>query len=719
MKPGKLNPLAHTPYGTLTLTRKLSPLTLLLAATCFSPAASAAPATAPSRYLTAADLFNLEWASDPQISPDGRAVAYVRQSNDIMTDNARRSIWLIDVASGQQRPLVTGQGSYFSPRWSPDGIRLAYVAAENGSPQLYVRWMTSGESARVTGLPTSPSGIAWSPDGRRIAYSMLVPDEPMQLGKAPDKPDGAKWADPLEVIDKVTYRFDAAGYLKPGYRQIFWVPADGGAPTQLTFGATNASGELSWTPDSRSILFSANLSPNWQREPLQSEVYKIGIGGGAPVALTSRDGPDNQPVVSPDGRLIAWVGFDDRHLGYQNTRLYVMNLDGSNKRMLTGSLDRSVANPAWSGDSRSIYVEVEDHGVNKVERVGLEGMVREIASGMGFNELDRPYAGGEFSVSRNGVVALTSGDPLHPNQVAVASSGGVRRLTHLSSSLLDLKALAQVQKLPVSSEYDHQPIDAWMVTPPDFDPVEKYPMILEIHGGPYAAYGPQFSTDDQLYAAHGYVVVYANPRGSTSYGEEFANKIEKAYPGHDYDDLMSVVDAAIASGHTDPNSLFVTGGSGGGVLTAWIVGKTDRFRAAATQKPVIDWTSWSLTADIADFSSPYWFAKRPWEDPMAYWRRSPLSLVGNVKTPTMVVVGSEDYRTPDSEAEQFYEALQIRGIPTVLVKVPGASHETLTDRPSQSAAKASAILTWFDKYRTNAPAASVASGEETSFRSAR
>ena len=690
----------------------LSKLAVLLAAAALPLPAAAAPATGPSRYFTGNDLFNLEWASDPEISPDGRTIAYVRNSNDIMNDNTRRSIWLIDVASGQQRPLLAGQGSYFSPRWSPDGARLAYVAAEGGSPQLFVRWMGSGESARITGLPTSPSGVAWSPDGRRIAYSMLVPDEPMKLGKAPDKPEGAKWADPLQVIDKVTYRFDAAGYLKPGYRQIFWVPADGGAPNQLTFGATNAGGELSWTPDSRSVLFSADLSPNWQREPLQSEIYKIGIDGGAPVALTSRDGPDNAPAVSPDGRQIAWVGFDDRHLGYQNRHLNVMNLDGSGKRVLTASLDRSVSSPAWSGDGRAIYVQVEDQGVNKVERVGLDGSVRIMASDMGDGELDRPYAGGDFSVSRNGVVALTSGDPLHPNQIAIASGSGVRRLTRLSSSLLDSKAMAQVQKLPVKSEFDQRPIDAWMVTPPDFDPSKKYPLILEIHGGPYSAYGPQFSTDDQLYAAHGYVVVYSNPRGSTSYGENFANQIEKAYPGHDYDDLMSVVDAAIATGHVDPGNLFVTGGSGGGVLTSWIVGKTDRFRAAAAQKPVINWASWGLTADIASFSSPYWFAKRPWEDPMGYWNRSPLSVVGNVKTPTLVVVGSEDYRTPDSEAEQYYEALQLRGIPTALVKVPGASHETFTDRPSQSAAKASAILAWFDKYRTNARATTASAGEQ-------
>jgi len=424
----------------VTRLRMLSPLAILFAATALAAPANGAPATGPNRYFTASDLFDIEWANDPEISPDGRTIAYVRQSNDVMTDKARPTIWLIDVATGQQRPLIAGSGSYFSPRWSPDGTRLAYVAAEAGSPQLYVRWMGSGESARITGLPNSPSSLAWSPDGRRIAYSMLVPDEAPKLGSEPPKPDGAKWADPLQVIDRVTYRFDGAGYLKPGYEHIFWVPADGGSPTQLTFGATNASGPLSWTPDGRSILFSADLSPNWQREPIESEVYRISIDGGAPVALTSRDGPDDSPTVSPDGRMIAWTGFDDKHLGYQDRRLYVMNIDGSNKRMLTGSLDRSVSNPAWAGDSRSIYVEVEDRGVNKVERVGLDDTVREVAGDMGFGELDRPYAGGDFSVSRNNVIALTSGDPLHPNQVAVATgNGGVRRLTHLSSSLLDSK----------------------------------------------------------------------------------------------------------------------------------------------------------------------------------------------------------------------------------------------------------------------------------------
>jgi len=681
------------------LSSSLAPLALLLSATTLTAPAVAAPATAPIRYLTGSDLFNLEVATDPQISPDGKTIAYVRKSNDIMTDNARSTIWLIDVASGQQRPLLAGSGSYYSPRWSPDGARLAYAAAEAGGAQLYVRWMNNGESARITGLPDSPDSIAWSPDGRRIAYSMFVPDEGPKLGKAPEKPEGAKWADPLQVIDAVTYRFDGAGYFKPGYQQIFWVPADGGAPTQLTFGPTNAGSLVSWTPDSRSVLFSANIGKNWEREPAESEIYRLSIDGGTPVALTTRKGPDGSPAVSPNGRQIAYVGYDETGKAYDDPKLYVMNIDGSGSRLLSGGLDRPVSNPTWSSDGGSVYVLYDEHGSNRVARVGLNGSVRDVATGLTGSGLDRPYSGGEYSVSRGGTVAVTAGDPTRPSDIALASGGSLRRLTHLNESGLGSKVLGEVTKLPVTSSFDQRPIDAWMVTPPDFDPAKKYPLILEIHGGPWAAYGPTFSTDDQLYAAAGYVVLFTNPRGSTSYGQGFADQIDKNYPGNDYDDLMSAVDAAVATGRVDPNNLFVTGGSGGGVLTAWVVGKTDRFRAAATQKPVIELASFALTTDFAAGFSPGWRKERPWEDPQAYWKYSPLSLVGNVKTPTLVVVGSEDYRTPVSQAEQYYTALQLRGVPTALVKVPGASHGGIAARPSQSAAKASAILAWFERYR--------------------
>ena len=663
-----------------------------------STAAIAAPAHAPSPAFTGADLFNLSAASDPQISPDGRWIAYVRRSNDVMTDRARSSIWLIDATNGEQRPLVTGTGSPFSPRWSPDGKRLAYAStAEGSSSQLYVRWMDSGQTARITGLADSPQGIAWSPDGRRIAYLMNVPDDGAKLGSAPAKPEGADWAKPLEVIDKVTYRVDGGGYLKPGYDHIFVVDALGGAPRQLTFGAFH-DGNPEWTADGRAILFSATRKSNWEMIANDSEVYRLDVDGGSVTALTDRRGPDAAPVPSPDGRLIAYVGYDDHKKGYEQGDLYVMNSDGSSPRRVAPGLDRSIDQLEWSSDSRSIVVAYEENGSVVISRVGLDGRVSPMTREVGGGSLDRPYAGGSFSLARNGSIAFTKDSAIRPADVAVMSGGKTHQMTRLNDLSLAGKSLGTLREVSVTAP-DGSPVPSWILLPPGYRDGTRVPTILEIHGGPYASYGPHFSTDYQLYAAAGYAVLYTNPRGSTGYGQAFADGIEKTYPDSNTADLLAAVDAAVATGIADPNNLFVTGGSGGGVLTAWLVGKTDRFKAAASQKPVINWTSMALTADGVPFFGPYWMGGLPWENYQSYWARSPLSLIGNVKTPTLVVVGAEDYRTPVSESEQLYSALKLKGVPTMLVKVPNASHGGIAARPSQSAAKASAIIAWFDKYR--------------------
>jgi dipeptidyl aminopeptidase/acylaminoacyl peptidase len=683
---------------------KLSRLAILFAATCLAPPALAAPAEGPDSTFTGRDLFDLSAASDPQISPDGRHIAYVRLTNDIMTDRARPSIWLVDTATGRQIPLVTGAGAHSSPRWSPDGTRLAYVStAEGGASQLFVRWMAGGEAARVTGLPDSPDSIAWSPDGRQIAYVMNVPDEGLTLGKAPAKPEGAKWADPLEIIDAVTYRADGAGYLKPGYAHLFLVDADGGAPRQLTWGKWNDGGPLAWTPDAGSILFSTVRQGDWQRDIQETDIYSVDLAGGAPRRLTTRKGPDFGAAISPDGRQIAYLGWDDTGKGFDQASLYLMNRDGSGARPIAAGLDRGVEHVEWTRDGRALVAIYEEDGGKRVSRIGLDGRVTPLASGVVGASFDRPYAGGDFTLARNGAIAFTTGDVSHPANVAYASGGNTRTLTQFNDFLAG-RRLGEVRELAVRAP-DGGRVPAWLVTPPNYVAGTRVPMILEIHGGPYASYGPQFATDMQLYAASGYAVLYTNPRGSTGYGQAFADGIEKTYPDSDYADLMAAVDAAVASGIADPDNLFVTGGSGGGILTAWIVGKTDRFKAAAAQKPVINWTTQALTADGIPFFARYWMGKMPWEDPQGYWARSPISLVGNMKTPTLVVVGSEDYRTPVSEAEQLYAALQLKGVPTALVKVPGASHGGIASRPSQSAAKAAAIIAWFDKYRRKAPPA--------------
>ncbi|HEU5135044.1 MAG TPA: S9 family peptidase [Steroidobacteraceae bacterium] len=668
------------------------------AAMLFALPAVAADLPAAQR-LHSIDVFQLEYTDDVQISPDGSRIVYVRVSHDIMTDRARRNLWIVDADGANNRPLRSEARNFSSPRWSPDGTRLAYVSAAEGSPQLYVRWIDSGQTALLTNLVEAPGAIAWSPDGRSIAFTQLVPAKKSPLATPPEKPEGAQWAPPVKVIDSVIYRADGEGYLEAGYQHVFIVSAEGGTPRQLTDGEFNDDGPLSFTPDSKRIVFSANRGEDWERDPQESEVFAVDIATRKLTQLTTRDGPDNSPVVSPDGRKIAYLGFDDRVQGYQVTHLYVMDVDGKNSRAVTAKVDLDIENPRWAADSRGVYFAYDERGVKKLGVVSLDGKVRNIAEGVGGADLGRPYTSGMYTVARNGRVAFTHNSPSRPADVATATPGGATRvLTALNDDLFGAKTLGQVRELTWKSSHDQREIQGWVITPPDFDPAKKYPLVLEIHGGPFTAYGPNYTTELQLMASAGYVVLYTNPRGSTSYGEEFGNLIHHAYPGNDYDDLMSGVDALIAQGNVDTNNLFVTGGSGGGVLTAWIVGKTDRFRAAVVAKPVINWASFVLTSDVNNFFYKYWFGAQPWEQPEQYWKRSPLSLVGNVKTPTMLLTGEADYRTPIGESEQYYQALKLRKVDTIMVRIPEASHG-MTSRPSNLIAKVDNILAWFEKYR--------------------
>lgn len=661
-------------------------------------ALSAGAADADRRFKSI-DVFQLEYADDVQISPDGSRIVYVRVSHDVMTDRARRNLWLINADGTNHRPLRSENKNFQSPRWSPDGTRLAYVSAAEGSPQLYVRWMDTGQTSLLTNLVQAPGAIAWSPDGKSIAFTQFVPSSKPPLAAPPEKPEGATWAPPVKVIDSVIYRADGEGYLDAGFNHVFIVSAEGGTARQLTDGDFNDDGPLSFTPDSKRIVFSANRGADWERDPVESEVFSMDVATGKLTQLTDRDGPDNSPVVSPDGKQVAYLGFDDKLQGYQVTRLYVVGIDGRNPRVITADFDRDVESPRWSADGRSLYFSYDDRGVKKLGVVSLDGKVRTLAEGLGGTDLGRPYTSGMYSVARNGRVAFTHNTPARPSDVATVAGGATKVLTSLNDDLFGNRKLGAVRPLTWKSSHDQREIQGWVINPPDFDAGKKYPLILEIHGGPFAAYGPNYASELQLYAAAGYVVLYANPRGSTSYGEEFGNLIHHAYPGNDYEDLMSGVDALIAQGNVDANNLFVTGGSGGGVLTAWIVGKTDRFRAAVVAKPVINWSSFVLTADASPFFYKYWFGAQPWEKPEEYWKRSPLSLVGNVKTPTMLITGEADYRTPIEETEQYYQALKLRKIDTLMVRVPEASHGGMVARPSNLIAKVDNILAWFERYR--------------------
>lgn len=650
-----------------------------------------------ARPVAPADVFDIEWASDPRISPDAKQVVYLRNRMDVMRDRRLRELWRVDVDGERHRPVVTDLEGLSQPRWSPSGDRLAFVARADGLSRIFIRWEDSGETAAVTRLRESPTGLSWSPDGRWLAFSMRVVEAPEAPPGMPAKPDGAEWAPAPNRIDRLLYRFDGGGYRDPGFNHLFVVPAGGGTPRQVTRGEFNHFGAPAWTGDGDALIFSANRHADGDYDPQNSELYRVDLNSGVVAALTDRQGPDGSPAVSPDGSRLAYLGYDDEYKSYANRLVYVAAVDGSEPRALTGDLDRSVDSIAWSDDGRKLFFGYDDEGEHVVGSVTLSGDIREEVRGVGGQSLGRPYTSGDFTAAR-GVIAFTQASDVRPADVAVKrGSRAARGITDLNADVLAHLDVLPSTEIQVRSSHDQRDIDAWTIYPPGFDKNKQYPLVLEIHGGPFSAYGPHFALETQLYAAAGYIVVYANPRGSTSYGAEFANQIHHAYPGRDYDDLMSVVDAVIAAGSVDTSRLFVTGGSGGGVLTAWIVGSTDRFAAAVVQKPVINWTSFVLTADAYNFFYRYWFGALPWEDQAAYWARSPLSKVGYVSTPTMLITGEADYRTPISESEQYYQALKLRRIETAMVRIPEASHG-IADRPSHLIAKVAYVLDWFSRH---------------------
>ena len=665
-------------------------LTLLLAL--------GAAAHAEQPPFSARDVFGLNYASDPQVSADGDFVVYVHNFMDIMEDKRRSNLWRVDGDGDNARPITTGAVNDGSPRISPDDSRVAYVSADDKGAQIFVRWLEGGETLQVTRQPFSPGNLAWSPNGDWLAFTMFVPSKPATMGTLPPAPKGAKWAKPPVVVERSTFRLDGVGTLPVGYTHVFVVSSSGGPVRQLTSGDFHHSGSISWAGDSRSLFITANRQDNWELDPQNTEIYRVGIEGGELEAVTNRQGPDNGVTVSPAGKRLAWLGYDDQRLSYQQNRLYVMEVDGGEPRELLGDLDRSIQRVRWASDGRGLYVQFDDIGRTHLGYVTLRGKLTRITDKLSGLSISRPYTGAAFSVGGGNTFAATVGNSIRPADIAVGKgTRSPERITDLNRNLVEHRSLSKVEELWVKSSFDEKDIQAWVAFPPDFDPDKKYPLLLEIHGGPHTTYGPHFAAEIQLFAAAGYVTVYANPRGSTSYGSDFELEIHHNYPSEDYDDLMSVVDGVIGKGYIDEDQLYVTGGSGGGVLTAWIVGKTDRFRAAVVAKPVINWITFSLSADLPAFFTQYWFPSMPWEDPMGYWTRSPLSLVGNVTTPTMLLTGEADWRTPMWESEQFYQGLKLSGVETALVRIPGASH-SIARRPSQLIAKVAAIVAWFEKH---------------------
>lgn len=672
----------------------------LITALLMTAGLSAQATDAKQQHFSYKDVFELEYAAAPLFTPDSKHVIYERRSNDIMNDRMHASLWRYDIKRDQHRPLIAEHANVRAAVLSPDGNKLAYLSDRSGSQQLYIRYLDTNDEALLTHGEFSPHSVVWAPNSQQLAFKLFTPKKSPPLFSAmPTKPKKATWAKTGTFIDSVNYRADGAGYVPSGFSQVYVLPVEGGTPKQLTFGDYPVNGPIAWNTSGNGLIISINPSKNYALEVLSTDLYALDITSKSLTQLTSMDGPESAPKLSADGEYIAFRHTTDLKMSYQLSDLWVLEVESGESINLTQGFDRSVGQFEWASDSEELYFSYEDHGTTRVSRVTLNGKLAALDISLGGQSLGRPYTSGSFALAPNDSLVYTAANSIRPADLTLRSERGKSQvITQLNEDVLAHLTLPEAQEIKLASTVDQRDIYAWMLTPPDFDSSKAYPLILEIHGGPHAAYGPQFSAELQLMAAQGYVVVWSNPRGSTSYGAEFANLIHHNYPSQDFDDLMDVVDAVIAKGFIDSKSLFITGGSGGGVLTAWSIGKTNRFAAAVVAKPVINWMSFALTADAYSYFTQYWMPDMPWNIPEHLWAHSPLSLVGNVTTPTLLLTGEADYRTPISESEQYYQALKLQGVDAAMLRLPGASHG-IAAKPSRLVQKVGNIIAWFERYR--------------------
>ncbi len=634
------------------------------------------------------DLYvDWEQVRSPQVSPDGRQIVYTRRWIDKINDRWKSSLWIMNADGSRSRHLTEGS----SPQWSPDGQRLAFLReGEPSGSQIFVRWMDAeGAETQVTNLERSPSNVSWSPDGEHLAFTMTVAGEPQWRVSLPGRPRGAKWTEEPKVVTRLNYRRDRTGFIDDGYRHIFLVPSDGGTARQLTSGEWNHNG-TAWTADSKEILFSSNRVEDAEHTWRESDIYAVSVTTREIRQLTRRHGPDGRPVVSPNGRLVAYTGYDWTDDTFIAGDIYVMNIDGSNAREISGDHDRRAGGLTWAPDNSGVYFGSSDRGTSNVYFASVNGGVRQVTEGNHRLQIT--------SMTDDFLAVGTLSSYHEPGDVVSVDlrNGEPTKLTDVNADLLTGRTLGEVEEIWYKSVDDYD-IQGWIIKPPDFDPSKKYPLMLAIHGGPHGMYGVGFNFGWQNHAANGYLVLYTNPRGSSGYGSPFGNAIKRAYPGKDFDDLMAGVDTVIDRGYIDTRNLFVYGCSGGGVLTSWVVGHTDRFAAASANCPVINWLSFVGTTDGAGWYRN--FDKLPWEDPSEHLRRSPLMYVGNVTTPTMLMTGVKDLRTPMPQTEEYYMALRYLKVPTAMIRFDNEWHGT-SSTPSNFLRTQLYLRGWFEKHMT-------------------
>ncbi len=665
----------------------------------FASAATAKDAFKPD------DLYALSMVTSPVVSPDGRRVVFTRVAFDRQTDRRTGELWLAHLDdSGKvidKRLLVGRDVQPNSAAFSPDGSRVAYLATSLGKPQIFVMAFAEGLGQPLTGGDAQPGNFRWSPDGTRIAFVGRVDAKPASIPGLPEKVKGGDAAADAKIITDLFWRADGVGEIKPGSDQLFVVDAATGAITPVTSGDTDqidrGSG-LAWTRDGKHIVAAFSADPI--NGPRESDLYLYDVSGKtAKQQLTRRPGSEYAPEVSPDGRTIAFLGSEASANFYDMPRLWTTSLQpGAPVVAVAADLDRPVNDIVWREDGGAIYALYSDRGLQRVAAIDpATGQRTPVVDAVGGTRLYLPSSGGGFSAA-NGTFAYTTARTDRPAGLGISRGAGETASIDFSQRWAEGKTPSRIEEVNAVSRAGGLPVQGWIAFPPDFSPAKRYPLILDIHGGPNTDYGPMFSVTHSLYAAAGYIVVFANPRGSIGYGNAFANAITNAYPGQDHDDLMSIVDEVARRPYVDSRNLFIGGGSGGGVLTLWGIAKEpDKFRAAAALRPVVDWTDQVTTSDGTAFFMKHWMGATPWEQPDLYFKRSPFSLVGQIKTPTMLITGESDYRTPISQTEQMFGALKLRGIEAEMIRLPGSGHGM--GRPSQWLQSILAPIDFFNRHK--------------------
>ena len=658
--------------------------------------------TAQRRGMTVADLFRIALIADAQISPDGGRVAFVRTRLDEEKDEYLSNIWIVPAEGGEPRQFTSGPKRDTNPRWSPDGRQLAFLSERDGKKrQVFVMPADGGEPRRLTDTKQPVEDFVWSPDGTRIAYTTrLAPEEPDEKEKEKSKP--------ARVITSLRYKANDGGFIYDKRRHIFVIPVDAtgdsvpgpeqAQATQLTDGDWD-DGTPAWSPDGTQLAF-ASARHEERDYDLVVDIWAVSAEGGAARRVTPGRGPSANPAWSPDGTLIAYTGNEYALDMGRNNDVFVVPAGGGEPRNLTKSLDRTCSpfagniGPAWSPDGRSIYFGIEDHGRVPLYRVGLEGGAPEQVAG-GERQLT------SLSISADGTrIAYTAMDSTHPAEVYVAAADGAneRRLTRINDAVTEGIEFQAPEHF--TFERDGFTIDAWVIKPAGYQPGRRYPALLNVHGGPATQYGYNFFDEFQVYAGAGYAVIFCNPRGSQGYGESFTRAVRGDWGGGDYEDVMMTVDEAIRRfGFIDPDRLGVMGGSYGGFMTSWVVGHTDRFKAAVSERAVNNTYTLFGTSDIGSFFSETQAGCQPWEDMQWFIDHSPLTYAKNIMTPLLIMHAENDLRCPIEQAEQLFTVLKKLRREVEFVRFPDETHEmSRAGKPRHRRDRFKFILDWFEKY---------------------